>query len=213
HPHILPCLHVFEMDICLYIITPWIPNGTLGKFIAKNPGTDRLQLLYEVALAVQFLHEMQTPIIHGDIHVENVLISQTGPALLTDFGLSRIVTVSSNTYEASSYMDGSGDYHLGRAGYEAPERHDGKGRTSSTDVFAFAMLIFHTYAGVSPYGRLGTAMAVILAIHRGIRPDRADIQREDFSDSLWDLVQKCWNQEPEDRPAMAAATATLRCLL
>ncbi|EJD38030.1 kinase-like protein, partial [Auricularia subglabra TFB-10046 SS5] len=152
------------------MVTPWAQNGTMGDYLIKYPETNRLRLLLDVALGLHYLHTMSDPIIHGDIYIDNVLVSGDGRALLNDFGLSSVT--SADPAAPSAYSGDAERYMAGRTSYEAPERHWGERRSLATDVFAFAMLNFHTYAGEQPFNNLPTKQAVIMAIYDGKRPLR-----------------------------------------
>lgn len=45
-----------------------------------------LQIFCDVAEAVSRLHHCQTPIIHRDLKVENILLNDSGNYVLCDFG-------------------------------------------------------------------------------------------------------------------------------
>ena len=59
-------------------------------------------------------------------------------------------------------------------------------------------LIFtKTFTGVAPFGDKAPRTAT-LAIEQGERPPRPI--HPSFTDSLWVLVQRCWDQEVHPRP-------------
>ena len=65
-------------------------NGNLflnhvGKIIIAFPSYDVAKIIKEVICAVYYLHNMDPPIIHRDIKLENALIDKNGVAKLTDF--------------------------------------------------------------------------------------------------------------------------------
>ncbi|KAG9079215.1 hypothetical protein FS749_008725 [Ceratobasidium sp. UAMH 11750] len=66
------------------IVSPWMENGTLLEYIAKNPEVNRFQLCIQVSAGLAHLHESDN--VHGDVKSPNVLISENGVAKLTDFG-------------------------------------------------------------------------------------------------------------------------------
>ena len=55
---------------------------TKGRFSE----TEVLEVFCDVCRAVSRLHHCQTPIIHRDLKVENVLKSESGAYVLCDFG-------------------------------------------------------------------------------------------------------------------------------
>ncbi|EJD44355.1 kinase-like protein [Auricularia subglabra TFB-10046 SS5] len=158
-----------------------------SQYLTSHPDADRPKLLKDVASGLHYLHTLPNPVVHGDIYLDNVLVSFTERAMLNDFGLSSVLSADASPLPSLGY---SASYLMGRASYEAPERHDGARRSCATDVFAFATLIFHAYSGAPPFAALCNQAAVILAIHSGA----------------------CWSHNPGQRPAIADVGARLRAL-
>ncbi|EJD37832.1 kinase-like protein [Auricularia subglabra TFB-10046 SS5] len=208
--HIVWCLEHCEIRGYKSIVAPcWAANGTMSMYLEAHPRADRLQLLYEVASALAYLHTQPSPVTHGDVYIDNVTISAHGTAVLNDFSTSRRITVDMSETPWTS----KDDYLAGRALYEAPEVHKGARHSAVTDVFAFGMLIFHAYAGKRPLVTATTECAVILAIANGERPAEEEITRYDFSSPLWKLVQACWHHSPAKRPTMPVVRDGLRNML
>ncbi|KAF9022901.1 hypothetical protein BDZ89DRAFT_956203, partial [Hymenopellis radicata] len=69
HPSILPFFGVndklFAPRLCL--ISPWMENGTIVEFLKRNPQHDRMKAILEIAEGIQYLHNLDPPVVHGDI--------------------------------------------------------------------------------------------------------------------------------------------------
>ncbi|KAG8911711.1 hypothetical protein FRC00_005961, partial [Tulasnella sp. 408] len=78
-------------DGIAWVILPWEKNGNLREFIWSTDWElpERLALIYDVAMGIQYLHSRKPPICHGDLKSLNVLVSATNHAVLTDFGSAR----------------------------------------------------------------------------------------------------------------------------
>ena len=136
-------------------------------------------------------------------------MDDTCHARLTDFGLSTIVP---DFGSAGSIKDG----HAVR--WSAPEVLDKERPVSKeSDVFSFAMVVievcacnlvllgrvthrYQAFTGEAPFhGIPPTTTAVgILGGNRPTRPAHPN-----FSDNLWSMVKRCWNQNPQWRPEIA----------
>lgn len=70
------------------------------------------------------------------------------------------------------------------------------------------------YAGHDPFIELPVDPAVMFRVIQGLRPVRvtndANHGSLSMSDSTWALVERCWAQQPNDRPTMDAVVATLK---
>lgn len=76
--------------------------------------------------------------------------------------------------------------------------------TSSSDCYAFGMVIYETISGNFPFHKY-TDFAVFVKVLEGERPPREG----DFPDSLWEMLGRCWAPEPSSRPAIQEV---LECL-
>ena len=64
-----------------------------------------------------------------------------------------------------------------------------------TDVFSFAMLAVEVFTGNHPFPDI-KGINFALAILAGNRPARP----KNIPDDVWELVEKCWNDNPGARP-------------
>ncbi|KAG8974385.1 hypothetical protein FRC05_007546 [Tulasnella sp. 425] len=87
HPHILEFIGIYKAGGHMYLVSPFIENGTLAEYIAAHPDTDRPRFLFETANALAYLHAMK--IVHGDVKANNILVSADLRALICDFGLAK----------------------------------------------------------------------------------------------------------------------------
>ncbi|KXN90844.1 Serine/threonine-protein kinase HT1 [Leucoagaricus sp. SymC.cos] len=92
HENILPFYGVYLFNdspqrIC--IVSPWMQNGNLSEYLENFPEKPRLPLVSDIVSGLLYLHD--SCIVHGDLKAKNVLVSDHGRALITDFGLSHVV--------------------------------------------------------------------------------------------------------------------------
>lgn len=76
------------------------------------------------------------------------------------------------------------------------------------------MLCLEISTGQRPFHNRPRAAAVIQDLVTGVRPMRpeADVTRRGLSDALWDLMQKCWHQNPDLRPSMSDILAQMKSI-
>ncbi|KAG8902675.1 hypothetical protein FRB99_004264 [Tulasnella sp. 403] len=176
-----------------YLVSPWAANGCLTTFLQDHEDVDRARLLRETADALQYLHVKR--IIHGDVKGSNILITERVQVKLCDFGLSRLASIPT-----AVALKGSGTHR-----YMAPEVWKGEGKSFATDTFSFGITIYEVLSGKKPFSHL-LEEALYLAISRGERPPKnpeVSPKSESWT-PLWNIAERCWAPEPEDRPPMQA---------
>jgi len=133
----------------------------------------------------------------------NVLVDETGRALLTDFGLLTIISDPTNLLSSSSYTQG------GTARWMSPERiapqkfgcKDGR-PTKPSDCYALGMVVYETISGNVPFHKCSD-IAVFMKVVEGERPPRGPRFRKSlWGKSLWGVLELCWTAQPNDRPSI-----------
>src|SRR5690348_5276500 len=98
HPHILSPIEYGNVDGKLYLVMPWIRDGTLSQLLRERGGLlpveEAIPLFVQLCQAVQHAHERG--IIHRDIKPQNVLVQHGQNIFLADFG---IALDSTQTYQ------------------------------------------------------------------------------------------------------------------
>ncbi|EJD44362.1 kinase-like protein [Auricularia subglabra TFB-10046 SS5] len=209
HPNINVSFGHSNSEERKYIVTRWAENGTLKGYLKNNPHVDRLALLCGIASAVTYLHTLPDPIIHGDIHPGNILVSERGDTLLSDFGLGSFLSAAPSSPRVGYDMGSI----AGVWACIAPDLYATGICSLPADVFAFGTLIFYVYAGKMLFADFKHLDDIREAICSGRRPSRTEITRCDFQAALWTLVQACWSDNPGDRPTMPDVNLRLHTLL
>ncbi|KAJ7468569.1 kinase-like domain-containing protein [Mycena latifolia] len=200
HPHILPLFGVYRepLSSSLFMVSPWMEEGTVLCYLQANGRADVNKLLFEIAQGLQYLHSQR--IVHGDLCGRNILVTRDGSACLTDFGFSRY----SGSSRHSSREGAS--YH-----WMAPELVDPailSVQTFASDVYAFGCVCVELYTGRPPF--LTTPIyPVIWKILAGGRPKRPT-GNPAMSDRLWQCVNAYWKQDPVARPLADILVSDMR---
>ncbi|KAF7354991.1 Protein kinase domain-containing protein [Mycena sanguinolenta] len=197
HPNLLPFFGLYMLEDRLCLVSPWMENGDLRLFLSvAPPDMDRVSLVFiliaDVARGVEYLHSE---------HIPNILVTPSGRACITDFGLSTIVDELSLKMTFSS--------RSGRAGtvrYQAPEllKNESSNHYGS-DVYAFACVSYEILTGKVPFFQLANEAAIIFKVVEGVRPSRLEL----ISPELWLLLDDCWHQQTDKRPTTAAIAQRL----
>ncbi|EJD36308.1 kinase-like protein [Auricularia subglabra TFB-10046 SS5] len=206
HPLILAFLGTADVGNQRAIVSLYMRNGNLIEYLKSHPGCDKKRLILQVAEAVNHLHSVER-LVHGDLRCSNVLVSDYGEALLSDFGLS---TFLEKAHGALATMTGIRQLHTAR--FAAPELLMGgidpsgkpPSKTCESDVYAFGMLVLEAITEKLPWsGVLPSDMAVLMSVVSGKHPSQPTIGAfVSLSHAWWNVCLACWISEPRDRPAM-----------
>ena len=118
----------------------YIDKGTLFDYVKSKGGLSQQEakhIFRQIMDAVQFCH--RNDIYHGDLKLENILISQDSTIKLVDFGCAGSTLFPIN-------------YRKGTKAYMAPEIY-GKNRYKGepVDIFALGVILFMMISNKSPF--------------------------------------------------------------
>ncbi|MFI9206335.1 serine/threonine-protein kinase [Streptomyces sp. NPDC053048] len=178
-------------------------------------------IVADVAEALAAAHA--AGVIHRDVKPENVLLDMQGPlgpagahpALLTDFGIARLVDSPRPARErqTTGSAEGPGGRQaatrsvIGTPDYLAPEIIEGLPPRASVDVYALATVLYELLAGFTPFG--GGHPGAVLRRH--VTETVAPLPG--IPDELWQLVVQCLAKAPASRLRASELAARLRELL
>ncbi|KAF7357977.1 hypothetical protein MVEN_00844500 [Mycena venus] len=192
HPNLLPFFGAYYLEgtksqLCL--VSPWMENGDVSRYLKGNPeGVNRLNLVLDIALGLDHLHRHEARTRRFKSSAINVLVTRSGRAVLADFGLSS-VTDSKILLSASTVKAG------GTMRWQAPELFRGNRNSFASDVYAFSCVCYEIFTGTLPFHELSTDVAVMYHVMQGERPQRSS----SIPEEVWNLMQECWNEDPQDR--------------
>ncbi|KAL9819209.1 putative L-type lectin-domain containing receptor kinase V.9 RLK-Pelle-L-LEC family [Arabidopsis thaliana] len=147
HPNLVRLLGYCRRKGELYLVYDCMPKGSLDKFLYHQPEqsldwSQRFKIIKDVASGLCYLHHQWVQvIIHRDIKPANVLLDDSMNGKLGDFGLAKL---------CEHGFDPQTSNVAGTFGYISPElSRTGKASTSS-DVFAFGILMLEITCGRRP---------------------------------------------------------------
>ncbi|KAI6110503.1 kinase-like domain-containing protein [Pisolithus thermaeus] len=193
HENIMPLLGITtKFDNTVSMVTEWMERGNAHRYV-QNMAVDPRPLLLDIARGLNYLHDLS--IVHGDIKGENVLISGTGRALITDFEFS----YQSNLAPGLNADPPRG----GTLRWLAPENLDTCAVSRQADIWAFGMTVLELFSRRYPYHGALTHLGIMSCILRG-PPSRPSDESTNFRlcDKWWGVCTGCWNPSPPERLAM-----------
>lgn len=174
----------------LCIVTEFMSRGSLYDFLHRQKGVFKLPSLLKVAIDVSkgmnYLH--QNNIIHRDLKTANLLMDENELVKVADFGVARVQTQSGvMTAETGTYR------------WMAPEVIEHKPYDQKADVFSFGIALWELLTGELPYSYLTPLQAAVGVVQKGLRPTIPKNTHPRISE----LLQRCWQQDPKERPAFS----------
>jgi len=141
HAHILPLYEYGSEERVRFLVSPYIPGGTLTTKIktAQLSFEDVLRYGTEIASALDYLQRQG--VIHRDLKSSNILLDLSDHTYLADFGLARILSTSTLAFHTGH----------GTPPYASPEQVSSKEITSKSDIFSFGILLFEMFTGQLPW--------------------------------------------------------------
>ena len=142
HPNIVTVYDIGAAGGIHYLSMTYLPGGTLRDKIHEGLPLDRtLHVLRRMADALGYAHARG--IVHRDIKPGNVLFTDNGAPVLTDFGIAK--TVGNETKLTSTGM------MLGSVGYMSPEQSLGYEVDNRSDLYSLGVLLWQMLTGSLPY--------------------------------------------------------------
>ncbi|KXN80584.1 Mitogen-activated protein kinase kinase kinase YODA, partial [Leucoagaricus sp. SymC.cos] len=203
HPNILPFYGAFATDDNWSPISPWMARGNLSQYLSKHADSPRSRLTIDVVSGLQYLHDAN--IIHGDLKGTNILVSQNGRAIITEFGKSNATTATAAGFTNLE----------GFTGHECPPEllrevfnENIIEPSKAGDIWSLACLIYEILSRRLAYFQYGGRLHELTdALKRREIPQRPDGSESDFhpiAHEIWYLLKKCWNFNPNERPQCKA---------
>lgn len=187
HPNIVRFIGSCTKPPQFYIITECMSRGSLFDFLHNEHNVLDLPTLLKFALDVcqgmSYLH--QKGIIHRDLKSGNLLLDKNDVVKVADFGLAR-------------FQDGGGDMtaETGTYRWMAPEVINHQPYDSKADVYSFALVLWELMTSKIPYNTM-TPLQAAVGVRQGLRPQIP----ENTHPRLINLMQRCWEATPTDRPS------------
>ncbi|MGM0556442.1 MAG: serine/threonine-protein kinase [Myxococcota bacterium] len=145
HPNVV---QIFDVETSVeypYVVMQYAPKGNLRRLIEME---DRPNLSVALKYFLQILNGLSTAhqagVVHGNIKPENIVLDAAGNAMLSDFGMSRLV-------DTEGGRGGQVYVGVGTVAYMAPEQFQNPGAGSiKTDIYAMGIMFYEMLTGKVP---------------------------------------------------------------
>ena len=201
HPHILS-IYSYGQDHGLpYIIMPYMPGGTLSEYVQKHGPLSLSEaegFLAQIASALDYAHEQGC--VHCDVKPANILLDGTGHAMLSDFGIARLMQPEETTVQQSMK---SPETLMGTPDYISPEQALGQPLDGRSDIYSLGVTLFFLLAASPPFKAESSIAMALLHVHE--TPPMLGLMRADITPQIDRVVGRALAKWPEERYQTAGA--------
>ncbi|EXX79436.1 Cmk2p [Rhizophagus irregularis DAOM 197198w] len=176
------------------MVLQYARGGNFNNWMKKNykhfEWINKLKVLKNIINGLKEIH--QKHMVHRDFHTGNILFKDTyywiTSNYISDMGLCGEVD---NVDETKIY---------GVMPYVAPEVLRGGPYTKAADIFSFGMIMYFVATERQPFANCAHDEFLALDICNGTRPE---INKPEAPKCYVDLMKKCWDLNPINRPNVA----------
>lgn len=173
HPNIVKLYDSGIWEGGFYIAMEYIPGISLRQYLLKRPLSLKkaLEFILEIAYALCHLHTHG--VIHRDLKLENILVTETGDIKVIDFGIAQMLKEKAD--EKKPHIQRL----IGTPSYMSPEQRENPENVSyPSDVYSLGIISYELILGKLSFGQL----------HLGLIPK-----------GLQKILAKALQPKPQDR--------------
>lgn len=203
HPNIVQLYDYGEMNGRYYMVMEYIEGQDLLSHLKVRERLslrEALPILQEIASALDHAHAHG--LVHRDVKPSNILLDRKpiSPdtqyrAVLTDFGIAKILTEKSQTF---------GDSVIGTLDYIAPEQiTSAQNIDHRADIYSLGVMTYEMLTGKVPFE--GDNIGALLLAHLQRRPEDPRRYNPNLSERTARGILRALEKEPLARPSNAAS--------
>jgi serine/threonine-protein kinase len=195
HPNIVGVYDWGAQDGTYFIVMEYVDGPSLSRVLrADGPFHPRraAEIAAEVAAGLGFAHSRG--VVHRDVKPGNVLLTRSGQAKVTDFGIARALSSSDEDLtQAGSVM--------GTATYFSPEQAQGLSVDPRSDLYSLGVVLYELVTGRPPF--TGETPLAIAYKHVQDQPAPPSTLMTGLPEALEAIIMKLLAKRPDDRYASA----------
>ncbi|KAK9076752.1 hypothetical protein SSX86_005086 [Deinandra increscens subsp. villosa] len=220
HPNLVSLIGFCDDNNEMILVYEYMPHGTLYHHLheadTRLSWVQRLNVAIGAARGMDYLHkggDTNHGVIHRDVKSSNILLDENWGAVISDFGLSKIVSVDRSIYTSAK----------GSFGYMDPEYLCTGKLIRGTDVYAFGVVLFELLSGRLAVDLSRGEESSLVRWAKQCMKERKLDQMIDGSmrgtislkclGRFVKIADRCLLSDPKERPAMNVVVASLEELL
>lgn len=194
HPNIVTIYDIGEISELPFIAMEFISGESLAEMLIRENGSMAplavLPICQELCGALDYAHKHG--VVHRDVKLENVMLTEDGDIKLMDFGLAKAMTEAP---DRSLVITGT-------PLYMSPEQILGRDVDHRTDIYALGVMLYRLLVGRWPY-----YSANVLKQHRRDPVPSAHEQEDSLPKAFDMIIRRTMAKNADDRYERAGQVA------
>lgn len=196
HPNVVPVLDVGD-DGALFFVMEYVQGVALSELIREAhavPLPIVMRIARDLLAGLHAAHELRDGegqplnVVHRDVSPQNVLVGCDGVSRVVDFGVAKAEARATVT---------KGGAVKGKIGYMPPEQFLGKPVGRRADIYATAVVIWESLAGVRLFDADSDAGVMNLVLRGQMRPWPTNVPA--LPESLQGILSRALSVDPQSR--------------
>ncbi len=204
HPNVVSVYDVGRHGKLNYIVMECIEGITLKEYMQRKGAlsvNEAVDFTGQIASALEHAHSKG--IIHRDIKPHNIIITNDGVLKVTDFGLARAVSASTNIAGSSSA--------IGSVHYASPEQARGGFTDERSDIYSLGVVMYEMFCGTLPFD--GETPVAVAMKHIGEAPVPPTQKNNQLSPAIEHMILRAMAKDTKERyPSVESLLTDLRML-
>ena len=149
HSYLPQVLDFLERDGEVFTVMSYIPGKSFAQILSEGGTFGRNQLMrwgMQISSALNYLHNQQPPVIHGDIKPANIMLTPEGNICLIDFNIAFYLDDAATLGYSNGYSSPE-QYISVRSGASAGRIPEGMAVDERSDIYSVGASFYHIATG------------------------------------------------------------------
>ncbi|KAF2985339.1 hypothetical protein EK904_001749 [Melospiza melodia maxima] len=200
--YILPVYGICREPVGL--VMEYMETGSLEKLLASEPlpWELRFRIIHETAVGMNFLHCMSPPLLHLDLKPANILLDAHYHVKSPKVSEETLQTAKEEFVACKITIP------------QFPVLSPAKFGMIEALLYSFSIVVWGVLTQKKPFAEENNILHIMVKVVKGHRPELPAVSksRPQSCNNLIKLMQKCWQDDPGERPTFQEITSETEAL-